>query len=508
MANSGTAHARRTELLDAVLAVSADLELDSVLHRIVGSACRLTGARYGFLAVLSEDGEVTDQVVHGLSAEDARKLGALPVGRGLMGESVRQSADETATTFVGLPIRFQDTVLGQLYLSDKADGLPFDEEDEDAVAVLARVAGVAVRNARTFHLSERRREWVEAIAALADSLHPPVALSEPLARIATGARRVARASLAAVVHSTEHGFDVPAADGPAYATLAELLDTFGERISIAQTSGESFEAQYDDDGSVAVFPLDAALAFQGVLLVVTERGCGRLPAEDRELLTSFAAQASLAMDRAVALVDRQQAMVAADRDRIARDLHDLVIQRLFATGLQLQGGRRSGIPPETQERIDNAVRDLDVTIRDIRSTIFELQHGHESSLRAGVVGLVREYAEVLGFPPTVRTTGPLDSLVSRPLAEQALAVLREALSNCARHAAARSCLVELELEEGWLTLRVVDDGVGLEDVVHESGLRNLRRRADELGGSLLLAPSEPAGTRFEWRVPVPECQGA
>jgi signal transduction histidine kinase len=261
-------------------------------------------------------------------------------------------------------------------------------------------------------------------------------------------------------------------------------------------------APHGDEGTLVVVPFDEDLAFDGVLLVVLDRGRGSLPPEDQDLLWSFAAQASLALDRAVSLVERQEAMLAEDRDRIARDLHDLVIQRLFATGLQLQGARGPQNPPETQERIETAVRELDLTIRDIRSTIFELQHGHEASLRSGVAGLVREYTPVLGFAPTVHTSGPVDSLVGQALAEQALAVLREALSNCARHAAARSCLVEVAVEGGWLLLRVTDDGRGPAGDVHESGLRNLRRRADELGGTLALVPAEPCGTRFEWRVPV------
>jgi signal transduction histidine kinase len=281
-----------------------------------------------------------------------------------------------------------------------------------------------------------------------------------------------------------------------------LLDAHGDRIALAQSNGKPSVVPAGGDRTLVVLPFDVDLAFEGVLLVVLDRGRGLVPPEELELLTSFATQASLALDRAVAQVDRQQAMVAEDRDRIARDLHDLVIQRLFATGLQLQGARRGQNPPETQERIETAVRELDLTIRDIRSTIFELQHGHEASLRAGVTGLVREYTPVLGFSPTVRTSGPVDSLVERSLAEQALAVLREALSNCARHAAARSCLIEVTVEAGWLRLRVTDDGRGLADEVHESGLRNLRRRADELGGTLLLEPAEPRGTCFVWQVPI------
>ena len=194
--------------------------------------------------------------------------------------------------------------------------------------------------------------------------------------------------------------------------------------------------------------------------------------------------------------------MVSDRDRIARDLHDLVIQRLFATGLQLQGAGRNAVNDEVRERIDNAVADLDVTIRDIRSTIFELQHSHELSLRADVRGVAKEYVPVLGFTPMVRTAGPVDTAVTQPVGEQLLAVLREALSNVARHSEADAAVVEVEASEGEIVLRVTDNGRGLPVDRHESGLRNVRRRATELGGAVRLLPEEPHGTILEWRVPL------
>jgi signal transduction histidine kinase len=179
-----------------------------------------------------------------------------------------------------------------------------------------------------------------------------------------------------------------------------------------------------------------------------------------------------------------------------------VIQRLFATGLPLPGARRIALSGEVKERLDQAVADLDVTIRDIRSTIFELQHSHQQSLRADVRGVVKEYVPVLGFTPLVRTTGPMDSAVSRALGEQLLAVLREALSNVGRHAEATAAVVEVEAADGQLVLRVTDNGKGIPPDRHESGLRNMRRRAMEHGGNIRLLPEEPHGTRVEWQVPL------
>jgi signal transduction histidine kinase len=224
--------------------------------------------------------------------------------------------------------------------------------------------------------------------------------------------------------------------------------------------------------------------------------------EERELLSSFADQAALSLDRAQAIEDREELAVVSDRDRIARDLHDVVIQRLFATGLQLQGMRSIIVNPEVAERIEMAVDDLDQTIRDIRTTIFELQHRPGGSLKSQVRALVKEYGPVLGFTPTVRILGPIDTTVTSSLREQVMAVLREALSNIARHAVADQAEVEFAASPTELVLTVTDNGTGLPAEPIESGLRNARRRATAHGGTLELVPGEPSGTVFRWRVPV------
>ncbi len=237
-------------------------------------------------------------------------------------------------------------------------------------------------------------------------------------------------------------------------------------------------------------------------MVVLEGGMAGLMAEEVELLASFADQASLALDRAQAISDRAELMLVADRERIARDLHDLVIQRLFATGLHLQGARRFATGDEVRGRLDSAVDDLDVTIRDIRSTIFELQRSHDGSLRADVRGVVKEYVPVLGFTPVVRTHGPVDAASTPAVAAQLLAVVREALSNVARHAQADAAAVEVGVEGERLTLVVTDNGWGLPADRRESGLRNVRRRAADLGGTVQLLAEQPHGTSLVWVVPL------
>ena len=504
-------------LLNAIMAVSSDLDLHSILNQIVASACDVTHAERGFLGVLGENGQLIDYVVHGFTEDEVKAMGDLPFGLGLISNPhplrLRGLGDHPEAygfpanhppgeSFLSMPVRIGDSVFGNLYLSQKADGEHFTNGDESRVDALARVAGLMVRNARRYAVSERRREWVEASAEIAESLHDATRIDETLSLIVSGARRVSRAALVAVVRRTDGGFEVPACSGSPSATLPVLLDLFSDEIDTVRQSGELLTCLYDGDGTAVIVPLTAQLSDQGVMLAILERGRGQLLDEDRELVSSFVAHASLALDRAQAIVDRHELMLVNDRDRIARDLHDLVIQRLFATGLQLQGARRFSPTSEGQDRIDTAVTELDQAIRDIRSTIYELQHGNDSTPRADLNNLIREYADTLGFTPQIRVIGALDSLVNRTLADQLLAVAREALSNCARHAEARACLVEVEVDSDWLLLRVTDNGQGVDEEVRESGLRNLRRRAEQLGGEMTLEGIQPSGTCLSWRVPT------
>jgi signal transduction histidine kinase len=508
-------------LLDAVMAISSDLDLHSVLDRIVVSACRITGARYGALGVIGDHGGLSDFVTSGLTGEQHRTIGDLPRGHGILGLLIDHPRPLRLThlqqhpssfgfpphhppmdSFLGVPVRIRGTVFGNLYLTEKKDGADFSARDETLVVALASAAGYVIENARAFTQSERRRLWLEASARIVEALQPPVRVDDALHSIAAGARRVSGGTAAAVVQNREDAHTVTAADGDGLLGLQELVSALGREIEKAEGAVTPVLAPGPQGRSVVVVPLRAHLAAAGVLLVVLGTGRVALEGEEAELLTSFADQASLALDRAQAVADHEELMLVADRDRIARDLHDLVIQRLFATGLQLQGARRMAGDDEIASRIDNAVADLDVTIRDIRSTIFELQHARDASLRADVQGVAHEYVPVLGFTPLVRTSGPVDTAVPEPVGAQLLAVLREALSNVARHAGAEAAVVEVEVADGSVTLRVTDNGRGLPVDRHESGLRNVRRRAAEHRGTVRLLPEEPHGTRMEWTVPL------
>jgi signal transduction histidine kinase len=507
-------------LLDAVVAISSDLDLHSVLNRIVTSACQITGARYGALGVLGADRALADFVTVGVTEEQHRAIGDLPRGRGILGVLIdspeplrlRRLQDHPRSVgfppnhppmerFLGVPVRVHGRVFGNLYLTDKVDGSDFMQQDVLLVEALARAAGFVVENARAYAQSERRRQWLEASVEIAEALQPPVRVDDALSQIAISSRRVSGASAVAVVRAEDGLHKVAAVDGSKADQVPALVSSLEDDVGRAESTREVVVARGDRQ-TVVLVPLRAHLAGNGVLLVLLDGARGPLGSEEAGLLASFADQASLALDRAQAISDRQELMLVSDRDRIARDLHDLVIQRLFATGLHLQGARRIAVGDEVAERIDAAVADLDVTIRDIRSTIFELGHAPEPSLRAAIRGVVKEYAALLGFNPSVHTGGPVDSTVPEPVGVHLLAVLREALSNMARHAGASAAEVQVDTTGAEVVLRVTDNGHGLPEERHESGLQNLRRRAHELGGTLRLTAAEPHGTSLQWRVPL------
>lgn len=508
-------------LLAAVAAISSDLDLRSVLSRIVEAATHLTDARYGALGVIGDQAVLVEFVTTGLSDDERARIGDLPHGRGILGLLIRHPApirlddltqhpDATGfppnhppmNSFLGVPVRIRGTVFGNLYLTEKAGGRSFTEQDEQLVEALANTAGFVIDNARAYGLSERRRQWLEAAADLDEAVQPPVDLDAALREVARSARIVARAeAVAARIARDDRAPQLSAANAESRAAISEALYEILEDPEAVVTTEpvETTVGGYD----AFVVPLRTHLVGRGFLVAFFPMGTRPLPVEDRELFLSFAEHAALSLDRAQGLDDRAELAVMSDRERIARDLHDIVIQRLFATGLQLQRAETVAGESDVGEIVRNAVDSLDRTIRDIRGSIFELQHQQSSpSLRADVRGLIQEYAPLLPFDPVVSTVGPVDSAVRSDIRDQLLPVLREALSNLARHAHAEHAEIEVAVDDTELRLTVVDDGVGISAVKAESGLRNARRRASALGGQLELSPNDPHGTSFVWRVPL------
>jgi signal transduction histidine kinase len=505
-------------LLDAVSAIASDLDLASVLTRIVTAATELTDAEYGALGVLGSDGRLVEFLTTGIDEATRALIGDLPTGDGILGVIITEPeglrlVDLAAharsvgfpanhppmNSFLGMPVRIRGTVFGNLYLTEKRGGLPFTEQDEQLVEALAGTAGLVIDNARTYGLSERRRRWLEATAEIGVDLQPPVHSENALGKIVHTARAVSGARAAVLLASDAAAGDAVASDPADNDLVRELVDRV--RDLELNASAPPHRLRIGDLDAV-VIAVRAHLAPVVALAALFDKSSPLNDASERELLATFADQAALALDRGQAVADRQELALISDRERIARDLHDVVIQQLFAAGLQLQGVASMVSNPEAARRIDESVASLDGTIKAIRGTIFELHNKQRSSLRSEVRALMRDYVTVLGFSPTVRTSGPVDTAVPGHVHDQVLAVLREAISNVARHALAESAEVELFVSAHELVLRVADDGIGMPADPLESGLRNARRRAADLGGALEVLPGSGRGTTLVWRVPL------
>ena len=513
-----------SRLLDAVLLISSGLDLRASLDRLVQASCALTDARYGVIGLLDADGVVSDLVIHGADPETAAKIASLPTCQGVLGVLVedpkpirlRDVADHarsmgfppnhpSMTSFLGVPVHVEGKVYGNLYLTEKAGGAEFTAEDEALLQVMAEVAGSVIANARTHSASERRQRWLETGFAMSEELQDNTRVPDALTVVARHLREVCMSTVAVVADADGALGIVTVADGsrhPSYADLDKVLEVSTPVLIEAEATGRTLPLPRIESTDGYVVPLQSKLVPGHLLLVLTDSADAALETLDPDLLIGFADQAALALDRTQALAERQELLLVADRDRIARDLHDSVIQRLFATALQLQGLRRIVVLDEIRSRLDDAVAELNTTIRDIRSTIFELRHDDGTSVKADVRALAKEYVPVLGFSPFVRIRGPLDSGVSSEVADQLLATLREALSNVARHAEADACIVEVEVGQDRLLLRVSDNGRGIAGQISESGLRNVRRRAVDHGGTLRIGSEEPHGTLLEWQIPL------
>jgi signal transduction histidine kinase len=465
-----------------VLTVGSDLDLQTMLRRIVEAAVRLVDAEYGALGVIGSNGYLAQFLTSGVDEEAAVRIGQLPRGHGILGVLIRDPrplrlADlgshpaafgfppnhPPMRTFLGVPVRVRDEVFGNLYLTEKRGGACFDEEDEAVVLALAAAAGVAIENARLYEDTRRREQWVAASGEISTALLSGRDPEDVLPLLATRAAELADATtaLVALPHDGEDRLVVEVAIGPASAGLVgQRLAESGSRIAVARQSSQAEVLQVGDGpyelcsgltvGSAVVVPLGTADG--GVLVVAASVDSEPVRAESVSALRTFASQAALALELAARRRDAERLSVYEDRDRIARDLHDVVIQRLFATGMQLESTHRLLTSPEAKARVRHAVDDLDATIREIRSSIYALQTGPLSdaaqTLRSRLLEVLDAAAEQLGFAPTLQLTGLVDTGVPTEIGEQVLAVLREALSNAARHASATRVVVQLDVARG------------------------------------------------------------
>ncbi|MEU6395509.1 GAF domain-containing protein [Streptomyces cinnamoneus] len=531
-------------LLEAVMSVGRELDLAQVLRRIVEAAALLVDAEYGALGVIGPDGRTLSQFLTvGLTEKEIAEIGSLPAGHGLLGEVIHHPEPLRLTdlgahsssygfpahhppmrTFLGVPIRVRDEVFGNLYLTDKRGGIDFDTEDETVISTLSVAAGVAIDNARLYEGSQRQQRWLRANAEITESLLSGSSRPAVLELIARRAQEITAARLADIsmpVAGTEGlvvefavGADSEARQGlvvPFAGTLSGAAHQAGRSVASLHASDDErypSDVQVQDGfGPAVAVPLGTtARESRGVLLLARPTGDPAFGEEELEPLVAFAGQAALALELAERRRDAEQIALLEERDRIARDLHDLAIQRLFATGMTLQSAARLIEHEGAAERIGRAVDDLDETIKIIRSTIFGLRtKDRESSpgLRARAARAVGDAASALGHPPRLSMEGLLDTDVPPPIADHVMAALGELLSNATRHAQATRVGVTLKAAPGEIMLTVSDNGKGIPAQGRRSGLRNLAERAKGLGGNFTVDTPDEGGSRLVWRAPLP-----
>jgi signal transduction histidine kinase len=531
---------RAHALIEAVVAVGSQLELEMVLRQIVKAAVELVSARYGALGVVGEGGRLVEFVPVGLEDSQIAAIDHWPEGRGLLGKLITDPrplrlSDIAAhpdssgfpdghppmRSFLGVPVRIRDEVYGNLYLTEKQGGADFDEDDQALALALAAAAGVAVENARLYAEARRQQQWLRANAEVTQRLLSGDQPDEVLDLVAQHALEMAGADLVVLALPTgrrdqlliEHACGDGAAQArglvlPARGSASGTVMASGKPLTVENFSNDPRVATVAREhmplGPAVLAPLGSAGNVRGVLTAGRHQGALPLSPAAVEMVITFAAQAGIGLELAEHRRDSQRLALFEDRDRIARDLHDLVIQRLFATGMSLQGATALMRDPDGARRVQQAVDALDETIKDIRTAIFALQSrgGDESAgLRGRILAVVEEMTPSLGFTPTLRMAGPIDSQVPDHIADQALAALREALANVAKHAQASRADIAVEAGTN-LVLTVRDNGVGLTKTTRRSGLANLAERASELGGALHAVTAEGGGTELEWRVPL------
>ncbi len=524
-------------LVEAMLVVTSGLELDETLRTIVHTAIDLVDARYGALGVRGHDHELVEFIYEDIDEEMRDQIGHLPEGRGVLGvliddpkpirlDNISHHASSVGfppnhppmRTFLGVPVRIRDEVFGNLYLTEKAGGQPFSEDDEVLVQALAAAAGIAIDNARLYEASKTRQSWIEATRDIGTELLSGADPARVFRLVADESRTLSGAELTFVAVPVDP--DLPASEvdelviaatsGHGSATEVHSIPVEGTLIGkafVQRMPGrfDQFELAPGDmvaTGPALVLPLRATDAVPGVLVAVRAVGAQPFNNEQLDMMAAFADQAALAWQLASTQRQMCELSILTDRDRIARDLHDHVIQRLFAVGLALQGTIPRARVPEVQQRLTDCVDDLQEVIQEIRTAIFDL-HGSSS----GVTRLRQRLDEAIAqfstsnLRTTVQYTGPL-SVVDAALADHAEAVVREAVSNAVRHAGATTLTVNVAVSDD-LCIDVVDDGIGIPTEMTGSGLTNLRRRAEDAGGDFSIARPTTGGTHLKWCAPLP-----
>jgi signal transduction histidine kinase len=531
---------RKDMLLEAGLTLASELSLPIVLQRIVDLAAQVADARYGALGVLGESGTLVEFVTTGIPARQRRLIGDLPTGRGVLGllihdpkpVRIKNIADHPRSvgfpanhppmrSFLGAPVQAMGRVYGNIYLADKRDVDEFTQEDQESLVVLATQAGVAIANATLYEELRARERWLDA---LRDIMTNVLSAGEgsPLDSIAEHARDLAEADVATIVTATE----TPGELVVAAAAGARSTELEGQRLpvdrSISGAVMQSGEGRMFDDigtestayqpivalgehGPAFFVPLRVPGGIAGTLMIANLKGGRRFTPVTRRLVESLADAASVAIDYERAQSELHRLGLMEERERIARELHDGIIQSLFAVGMRLQGTALKAGSSETSARIERSVEELDRVIGDLRNYIFGLRPGILADRQLDQA--LRDLGDQMKERSREKVEISVDSALAAALSGRSADIVqltREALSNVARHAHASRASVRLERQGKQAVLTVEDDGVGIDAGAnsHGHGLRNMRERAEKLGGVLEVDSASGRGTRLKVSFPV------
>jgi two-component system sensor histidine kinase DevS len=524
-------------LIEAMLTVTSGLDLDATLRRIVQTAIELVDARYGALGVRGQGHNLVAFVFEGIGEEVRALIGDLPQGRGVLGVLIDDPKpirlDDIQNhpasvgfppnhppmrTFLGVPVQIRDEVFGNLYLTEKANGQLFSDDDEVLVRALASAAGIAIENARLYEQCRTRQNWIEAARDISTEMLSGVDADAAFRLVAEKALLLADATAAFVAapcdaeappsDSTElvviqaaGALSVPANQAAIPLRDKVISQVFRDRTPRRLDSFKLTVGTVDAPCPALLLPLRASDDIAGVLVVLRRRDLAPFSAEQLDMMAAFADQAALAWQLATSQRRMRELEVLTDRDRIARELHDHVIQRLFAVGLAMQATLPLARSPEVTRRLTASIDDLQDVVQDIRTAIFDL-HGAPS----GATRLRKRLEEELdrfagdGLRTTTHFVGPL-SAVDATLADHAEAVLREAVRNAVAHTDATKLEVTIRVDDE-LCIEVVDDGRGIPDGANGPGLTDLRRRADDVGGVLHVEGVPGRGTVLRWSAPL------
>jgi signal transduction histidine kinase len=535
---------RRDQLLELGLALAADLSLPTVLQRIIELAVELTGARYGALGVLGPNGRIRQFITVGITPEERRAIGPLPVGEGILGALIHDAKPlrlrrivedkrsigfppnhPAMSSFLGAPVVARGKVFGNIYLTEKQGAPEFDADDEAALVVLAAQAGVAIENIDLYEEGRRRERWLEAVREIGSAILDGQELKAVLKMVARDARALAGAATSTIVvpsldNDGHSGLKIAVADGDYADELSGLLVPMQGSMSgdVMRTQNATVLADASTDprtyqpmvrlghmGPMVLVPLIVQGRAIGTLAVANPIGGAVFEEQEVRLVETFANQASVALEYTRAQRELQRLAVLDDRERIARELHDGVIQSLFAVGMGLQAvAQRSG-DREIESRVESAVSDIDRAIRDLRNYIFGLRPGllADRQLSQALGDLIADFTEKSG----VTTVPDIDEGLAAELAPRSadlVQLTREALSNVGRHAQAATCRVSLFREDGRGVLQIEDDGRGFDAAAEQTGqgMRNLRERVEAMGAELKVESVTGEGTTIRIALPL------